>query len=85
MGPTPKQKDFCRAYVKGNNATTAAVEAGYSPRTARQSGSRLLHKSVVREELERLKRFTHQAIHTTIAAAGSEAPNIACCRELRRA
>lgn len=39
---TPKQKAFCLAYVENYNATAAAKAAGYSPKTARQQGSRML-------------------------------------------
>ncbi len=38
-----RKDDFARAYIaNGKNATRAAIEAGYSPRTARQQGARLL-------------------------------------------
>ena len=37
-----KQKRFVREYRKDMNATKAAVRAGYSPRTAKQQGHRLL-------------------------------------------
>ncbi len=37
-----KQKTFCLAYVECYNATEAAKVAGYSEKTARQQGSRLL-------------------------------------------
>lgn len=39
---TPKQKVFISEYVHLKNATRAAIAAGYSPKTARSSGSRLL-------------------------------------------
>lgn len=40
---TAKQQSFINAYLaNGFNATQAAIEAGYSPDTARQQGSRLL-------------------------------------------
>lgn len=38
----PKQAAFVRAYLVHHNATQAAVDAGYSSRTAKQQGSRLL-------------------------------------------
>ena len=40
---TPKKIRFCEYYVAlGGNATKAAIAAGYSEKTARQQGSRLL-------------------------------------------
>lgn len=40
---TPKRKAFADAYLaNGMNATQAAVEAGYSEKTARSQGNRLL-------------------------------------------
>lgn len=40
---TPKRKAFADAYLaNGMNATQAAIEAGYSERTARSQGNRLL-------------------------------------------
>ncbi len=39
---SPQQAKFARAYVLSFNATKAALEAGYSQKTARQQGSRLL-------------------------------------------
>jgi phage terminase small subunit len=42
---TDQQAAFVAAFVSnGGNATAAAREAGYSEESARQSGSRLLHK-----------------------------------------
>lgn len=38
----PKQQQFIREYLIDMNATQAAIRAGYSERTAKQQGSRLL-------------------------------------------
>jgi len=38
----PKHERFCLEYVKDLNATQAAIRAGYSAKTAKQIGSRLL-------------------------------------------
>ncbi|WP_161935081.1 terminase small subunit, partial [Lactococcus lactis] len=42
MKLTEKQKRFCDEYIKLGNATQAAINAGYSKRTARSQGQRLL-------------------------------------------
>ncbi len=39
---TPKQARFVEEYLVDLNATQAAVRAGYSPKTAKQQGQRLL-------------------------------------------
>ncbi|MGA1876378.1 MAG: terminase small subunit [bacterium] len=50
---TLRQKKFINAYRAHGNGSRAAREAGYSPRTARQAGSRNLKKPVIKAELER--------------------------------
>ena len=56
---TPKRVEFARAYVLSGNATESAVQAGFSPRTARQAGSRLLSfvdvKTAIETERARLR------------------------------
>jgi phage terminase small subunit len=41
-GLTPKQEAFVVEYLRDLNATQAAIRAGYSRRTAKQQGARLL-------------------------------------------
>lgn len=49
-----QQRAFAEAYVLGNgNATQAAIAAGYSPASARQTASRLLHAPHVQEAIRR--------------------------------
>ncbi len=48
---TPKQKRFCQEFVVDCNATQAAIRAGYSPKTARNTGSRLLTKEDITTEI----------------------------------
>lgn len=47
-----RKRAFCEAYLISGNATDAAREAGYSPRSARSIGQRLLTFDDVREYLE---------------------------------
>lgn len=53
-----KQKKFCDEYLIDCNAAQAAIRAGYSEKTAKQVGQRLLTnvdlKSYIEEQLERL-------------------------------
>lgn len=52
---TPKQQLFCLEYIKDFNATQAAIRAGYSKKTARAQGQRLLTKVAVQNEVARHK------------------------------
>lgn len=47
-----RQRAFCEAYLVSGNAAEAAREAGYSPKTARSIGQRLLTNVDVQEYLD---------------------------------
>lgn len=55
---TPRQRKFCDEYLISGNATDAAIKAGYSPKTAKSIGQRLLTfvdlKQYIDTELEKL-------------------------------
>jgi phage terminase small subunit len=63
---TPRQEAFCLAYVGCLNAAQAAREAGYSMRTAKKQGSRLLTNVDLSNRIEQLKamRFEKAAMDT---------------------
>ena len=46
-----RQRAFCEAYLKCGNAAEAAIKAGYSPKSARSIGQRLLTYVDIREYL----------------------------------
>lgn len=46
-----RQRAFCEAYLLSGNATEAAINAGYSPKSARSIGQRLLTFADIREYL----------------------------------
>ena len=46
-----RQRAFCEAYLISGNATEAAIKAGYSPKSARSIGQRLLTFDDIREYL----------------------------------
>lgn len=52
MALNPKQNRFIAEYLVEPNAHTAAVKAGYSPKTARVQGPRLLSNAVIKREIE---------------------------------
>ena len=56
---TEKQKKFCDEYLVDMNATQAAIRAGYSERTAKAQGSRLLTNVDVKAYLEMMIEEVH--------------------------
>lgn len=52
---TDKQKAFCEEYIIDNNASRAAIAAGYSENTARQIAAENLTKPYIMEEIQRLQ------------------------------
>lgn len=52
---TEKQRIFCERYCTHWNATKAAIEAGYSEKTANEQGSQNLTKLSVREYIKFIK------------------------------
>lgn len=53
---TDKQHAFCHEYLRDFNATQASIRAGYSHKTARSQGQRLLTNVDIRKYLEHLQR-----------------------------
>ena len=51
----PKHERFCREYIIDLNATQAAIRAGYSEKTARSQGQRLLTNVDIQNFLRTLK------------------------------
>ena len=49
-----QQIAFCEHYVATMNATQAAIDAGYSEKTARQQGSRLLTNVYIKAFIDEL-------------------------------
>ena len=56
MSLTDKQERFCLEYVKDLNATRAAIDAGYSERTANAAASRLLTNVKVQTKIKALQK-----------------------------
>jgi phage terminase small subunit len=58
---TPKQRKFCDEYLISGNATDAAIKAGYSPKTAKQTGSENLAKPDLKQYIEAELEKLHSA------------------------
>lgn len=80
-GLNPKQLAFCLEWLKDRNATQAAIRAGYSVATAKQTGTRLLsHASVKKVIAEGTAKFVakaEQECGTTVARVLKEVERIA--------
>ena len=50
---TPKQQMFVKEYLIDLNATQAALRAGYSPKTAKQTGTENLSKPIIQAEIQK--------------------------------
>lgn len=58
-----KRKKFADEYIICGNATQAAIDAGYSKRSAKQTGSRLLDQAEIKEYIdERMKELEAKSI-----------------------
>lgn len=51
MSPSAKHKGFVQEYLVDLNATQAASRAGYSAKTAKQQGARLLTKADIQKAI----------------------------------
>lgn len=60
-GLTDKQRTFCIRYCLHFNATRAAIEAGYSEKTAHDSGMENLKKPVLKSFIDAVRANTAQA------------------------
>lgn len=59
---TEREKLFCLNFVRHNNATLAAIQAGYAKNSAHVTGSCLLTKPKIRSEIARLRGFIKKEI-----------------------
>ena len=62
---TDKQKMFCQEYLIDLNSAQACIRAGYSERTARTIGSKLLTKVDIQKEINRLKAIREKKVELT--------------------
>ena len=62
---TPKQKMFCKEYIVDLNSAQACIRAGYSKKTARTIGSKLLTKVDIQKEIDRLKAIREKKVELT--------------------
>lgn len=63
---TAKEQRFCKRYLIDFNATKAAMEIGYSKRSARVTGCRLLTKANVQEHIDKLRKEMDGKFNVTL-------------------
>lgn len=56
---TPRQTRFCEAWLRCENETQAAIEAGYTERSAHNQGCRLMKNEEVKEYIRARLRAQH--------------------------
>jgi len=71
-GLSPKQQRFVAEYLKDQNATQAAIRAGYSPGTAKQQGSRLLTNADVASAVARGQQRVAKKVEITVESLAAE-------------
>ena len=60
MPLTPRQHLFVNEYLVDMNATNAAIQAGYSPKTAKSQASRLLTNVNLKSEILKKQKSKHK-------------------------
>lgn len=72
---TAKKEKFCQEYLIDLNATQAAIRAGYSKKTARSQGQRLLTNVDIQDQISNLQKearksadITREEVLSTLAA-----------------
>jgi phage terminase small subunit len=73
----PRKELFALEYLKDLNATQAAIRAGYSPKTARSQGQRLLTNVDIAEAVAKAKEERKERVRVDTDALEREAERIA--------
>ena len=75
--PSPRQEQFVAEYLVDLNATQAAIRAGYSEKTARQQGARLLSNVYIQAAIAQARQEQQQRTQVTADSVVKEAALIA--------
>lgn len=74
---TPRQAAFVREYLVDLNSTQAAIRAGYSARTAKQQGSRLMTNADVQSAIQAAQASREQRTEITADRVVAELARVA--------
>jgi hypothetical protein len=69
---TPKQQRFVQEYLQDHNGTQAAIRAGYSDKTAKQQGSRLLTEPRIQAAVRAGQRKVAKKAEVTVDSLMAE-------------
>ncbi len=72
-----RERLFCAEYLTDLNGQNAAIRAGYSPKSAAVTASRLLIKAKIKEEIQRLTTAQLKKVHMGTDEALAAAAHIA--------
>lgn len=70
---TSKQRLFCIEYVKNHNGTEAAINAGYSEKSAQPIASENLLKPIIIEKIKQLEENTEEDLRIYFIEESDEA------------
>jgi phage terminase small subunit len=73
---SPRMMIFATEYLKSNNATQAAITAGYSEKTAYSQGSRLLKSVEIQRYLNKTEQNLNNDLRTMFVNDAVEAYNV---------
>jgi phage terminase small subunit len=70
---TPKERLFCREYIKDYNASRAMVAGGYASKNANVDGYKMLAKPHIQDYIEKMKREREEVVGVDAAWVLKEA------------
>lgn len=76
-GPRQRRTRFLKEYLKDHNATQAAIRAGYSKKSAKVTGHRLLTDANVRAEIEKANAAVNEKLDITVERVKLELARLA--------
>src|SRR5688572_26150290 len=76
-GPTDRQDQFAREFVKDLDPTQAAIRAGYSPHSAKEMGSTLLGRPDVSDRIKALQPGSDERLVISVDRIEQELARIA--------
>jgi hypothetical protein len=77
-----KRELFIQSYLKTRNATLSAIEAGYSKRSAKVTGSRLLSDANLRQRIEQYGQIGLDTLASISVTGKNEIARVQASKEL---
>jgi ribosomal protein L34E len=77
-----KREAFIKEYLKTRNATLSAIQAGYSPRSAHVTGSRLLNDAKLKQRIEQYGQIGLDTLASISVTGKNEIARVQASKEL---